>query len=119
MVPSGPSRPILRTRRQFQHRLSRQEAQDLANAYASGSTIKELAARFHINRTTVMSILQRHGTKTRYRLLDDEQIDRVAALYVSGISLSRLSHEFAVSIETVRNALLRAGAQLRPRPGWK
>jgi DNA-binding NarL/FixJ family response regulator len=47
--------------RQIQVRLGPREADELAAAYRVGKTIKELARRFAIHRTTVKATLERSG----------------------------------------------------------
>jgi hypothetical protein len=46
-------------RHQVQHRLSGAEVEVLVRDYLEGSTIKELAGRFRIHRSTVMELLEK------------------------------------------------------------
>ena len=119
MAISDSPTPIQRTRRQSQHRLSLGEARQLAAAYQGGTTINELADRYKIHRTTVMSILHRDAINTRYRLLSDRQLSQAIELYAQGLSLLNVSRQLGVNHGTVRRALLKAGVAIRPRHGWQ
>lgn len=78
--------------------------------------IDELAGRFGIHRTTVMTHLDRHGVERRTGNVQ-RRIDEALRLYESGWSLARIGTEFGVNAETARRALRGAGVSMRPRPG--
>ena len=52
---------------QTQVRLNPDQAKELATAYRAGRTIKELAQRFGVHRTTVSTLLRRFGVEQRPR----------------------------------------------------
>jgi hypothetical protein len=72
-----------------------------------------LAKAFTIDRRTVSAILDRHGIRRRYNLLDADAIAEAARLYESGWSLARLADHFGVAARTVQNGLVKAGVPRR------
>jgi AraC-like DNA-binding protein len=93
--------------------LSTTEIAELVDSYRSGATVKDLAARFGVHRTTVTQHLRRDGTTTRRRGLDDDQIEHAVRLYRQGSSLARVGERLNVHAEIVRQALLVRGVQRR------
>ena len=87
---------------------------ELIVAYQEGAKIKDLARRFGVHRTTVTSLLLRHGVEVRHLGLTPDQIRDAALLYRDGWSLARLGEKFGVDDMTVRRYLLLAGVVLRP-----
>jgi len=77
----------------------------LIDAYKSGGTLKELAARFGVHRVTVPAPLQRAGVALRRGGLDGLQIREAALLYEAGWSSGRLAKHFGVSADTVLGKL--------------
>jgi DNA-binding MarR family transcriptional regulator len=64
MAALGASRRIdALTSRQRQHRLDQTEAALLVAAYAEQKSIKDLAKKFEVHRTTVARVLRRAGVK--------------------------------------------------------
>jgi DNA-binding CsgD family transcriptional regulator len=91
---------------------------ELAAAYESGATTRELAARFSIHRNTVATHLERVGVQTRARRrLSPSEVDLAAQLYEEGWSAARLAKKLGVSDHTIRAALRKTGVRIRPRPG--
>jgi hypothetical protein len=107
----GPRRP-----RQRQRRLGMAEVMELIKAYEQQESIKELAQRFGIHRTTVTSLLRRHGVALRRSGLAPADVAEATHLYRHGWSLARLGAEFGVDPTTVWWALHAAGVVMRP-PG--
>jgi predicted DNA-binding protein (UPF0251 family) len=99
--------------RQTQIRLAPHEVTALAAVYRDGKTIKELAQRYGIHRTTVTALLSRQGVKLRRRGLTSEEIPGVALLYYEGWSLPRLGARFDVNAATVWRTLREAGIAMR------
>jgi DNA-binding CsgD family transcriptional regulator len=118
IVPDGPRKAKIQTRKQVQRRLRPREIDDLVTAYQAGISVYELADRHRIHRATVSLLLERRGVPRRYRLLEGERLGEAIGLYKGGQSLSTIGSGMGVSPETVRNVLIRAGVTLRPRPGW-
>jgi hypothetical protein len=56
----------LSTELSVQHRLEPDQAAELVTAYQQGITVRELAARYLINRTTVLGHLRRQGVPKRH-----------------------------------------------------
>ena len=61
MSTSEHPEPAPHEPRQLQHRLKPDEIDQLVEARKAGATIKELAAKFEIHRTTVMEHLKRRS----------------------------------------------------------
>jgi DNA invertase Pin-like site-specific DNA recombinase len=116
--PSGPKPVRTRTARKTARRLSSPDVHALVEAYGAGSSIYELARQFGIHRSTVSAILERKGVSRRYRLLEDDRLDRAVELYAAGKSLTDVGAALGVNRSTVALALKKSGASLRPRPGW-
>ncbi|WP_178138760.1 hypothetical protein [Ferrithrix thermotolerans] len=112
-----------RTRRsvQRQRRLAPSEITRLAQDYAAGSTVNQLAMRYGVHRTTVLNHLEQQGIDRRrtHRVLSKDDVARAAALYSSGRSLKATGSHFGVDAETIRREFKKAGVAIRPRRGWK
>jgi hypothetical protein len=113
--PGNPGQPRLTDgalcamRRAPQRRLTADEQSGLIAGYRDGQSVKELAARYHVHRTTVTAALLRCGEPLRPVGLSDDQVDEAARRYLNGWSLAMLGAAFTVDDETVRQALQRAG----------
>jgi DNA-directed RNA polymerase specialized sigma24 family protein len=117
MVPSGPSEVNLRTPKQVQRRLKTTEIVELVAHYQAGTKVKDLAARYRINRNTVIGHINRAGVRRHYPALVSEEIMEAAQLYRSGWSLAAIGGHFGVNASTVRTALLRVGVAMRDCQG--
>jgi DNA invertase Pin-like site-specific DNA recombinase len=110
--------------RTIQRRLTPEQVTELGDAYRAGSTVRQVAARFGINRTTVLEHLDRLGIPRRanQRKLTDQQVAEARRLYEEGQSLADLGSRFGVHSETVRRELSRVGVVIRPagrRQVWR
>jgi hypothetical protein len=94
-------------------RLDTSAAGELIDAYRAGAKIKDLARRFDVHRTTVTSLLCRHGIERRPVGLSPDQARDAARLYGDGWSPARLGEKFGVDDMTVRRYLLLAGVVMR------
>ncbi len=103
--------------RQVQRRLTAEQVEQLVCAYQAGASMKELAARWRLHRTTVASQLRLAGVALRRQGIPAEQLGEAVRLYVEGWSCQRLAERYRCDDETVRQALKRAGVTLR-RP-WE
>ena len=63
------------------------------------------------------AVLKRNGAATRYRILDEGQIDEAVRFYESGQSLARISEKLGVSARTVRSRLLEREVAMRDSHG--
>lgn len=99
-------------------RLKDHEVKELVAAYEAGSTLRQLAERFKIERRTVSNILKRQGVSTRWRRLSEADVDKAEHLYAQGWSTARIADLFKVDPETVRLRLRKRGAQMRD-PHWR
>jgi transposase len=98
---------------QRQHRLSQAEIAELIVAYHQGQSIRQLARRFKVHRTTVTALLRRQGIELRQAGLAPAAIPAAASLYGQGWSLARLGERFGVDAATVWRALRAAGVEMR------
>ena len=89
----------------------------LVAGYEAGTSMKELAAEFGINRLTVSSHLRRTGVPIRRGGLDHEQASEAAGLYSDGWSSGRWAERFNASADSVLKALRSKGVPIRPRRG--
>jgi DNA-directed RNA polymerase specialized sigma24 family protein len=94
-------------------RLKDHEIKELVAAYEAGSTLRQLAERFKIERRTVSKILKRQGVATRWRRLSEADIDKAEHLYAQGWSSARIADLLKVDPETVRLRLRKRGVQMR------
>jgi hypothetical protein len=94
-------------------RLDAQATAELIDAYKAGAKINDLARRFGVHRTTVTSLLLRHGIELRPVGMSPDQALDAARLYRDGWSLRRLGEKFGAADMTVRRYLLLAGVVMR------
>jgi hypothetical protein len=117
MVPAGPIGAVPRTKKQVQKRLTAGELEDFSTAYRAGSSIRELAQFFKINRTTVHAHVDTLGLPRRYPRLTRADVQEAVEMYQAGRSLITVAEHFGVAGDTVALALRRAGVEIRPRTG--
>jgi lambda repressor-like predicted transcriptional regulator len=98
---------------QTQIRLNHHQADALAAAYTDGKSIKELAQRYGVHRTTVSALLRRFNVEFRQRGLAASDVTTAVRLYAQGWSLARLGERLQVDDMTVRRALLASGVMMR------
>jgi DNA-binding CsgD family transcriptional regulator len=99
---------------QQQRRLTSDEQAALCAAYKAGATMRELAERHDVHRTTVSMILTRSRVELRRQGLTDAQVGDASRRYAAGDSCAELARRYQVDPETVRLALRRVGAMPRP-----
>ena len=99
----------------WRRRLSQEDREEIAAAYAGGESTYALAKRYGINRQTVSGIVEQLGRRTRYRNLCAEQVQDAVQGYESGLSMQNLADRYGVGISTMRAALLGAGVTPRVR----
>jgi transposase-like protein len=117
MVPEGPVGGTPRTKRQVQRRLTARELEEFSAAYRTGSSIRELAQYFKINRTTAHAHVEALGLPRRYPRLTPANVKEAAEMYQSGKSLMAVANHFGVAGDTVALALRKAGVEIRRRKG--
>ena len=91
------------------------EIDDLAEAYKAGTSIKDLAGEFEVDRSTILKYLQGMDIQRRRPALDSEQCKEVCRLYQGGLNSSEIGQIFNVSPDTVLRALRRARVRIRNR----
>jgi hypothetical protein len=79
----------LRTELSVHRRLEPDQVAELVAAYEQGITLKEMAARYRINRTTVLGHLRRQGVPKRHpEPIANGDTDRAVRLYSAGASVA-------------------------------
>jgi DNA-directed RNA polymerase specialized sigma24 family protein len=91
------------------------EIDDLAEAYKAGTSIKDLADEFEVDRSTVLKKLVGMDIPRRRPALDPEQCEQVCRLYEGGMNSTEIGRLFDVSADTVLRALRRARIKIRIR----
>jgi transposase-like protein len=115
MVPADPVGGVPRTKKQVQKRLAAGELEAFSTAYRAGSSIRELAQFFKINRTTVHAHVDALGLPRRYPRLTPADVKEAAEMYQAGRSLIAIGGHFGVASDTVALALRRAGVAIRSK----
>lgn len=103
---------------QPQRRLKPAEVDALLAAYLGGDLVRDIAARFGVNRTTVMGHVKRRGVPRRRECgWGPEELAFAARLYAEGHSLAAVGRRLGVDKSTVSNRFRRAGLPVRARRG--
>lgn len=98
-------------------RLTEVQVRELAEAREAGMEINDLAERFGIDRSTVITHLRRAGVpgrKRQGRSLDPCGLLAAGELYAQGASLVEVGVAFDVDRRYLRKVLPEAGFALRP-----
>ncbi len=106
------TRPVSKPRLP-QRRLTPPEIHQLLAEYQSGDSMKTLATRWGVHRTTVAGHLRRGDVHLRRQGVPDDDLAEAARLYGEGWSCLRLADRYDCAGETIRQALIQAGTQLR------
>ncbi len=115
--PEAPVASPLKTR-QRQHRLSDAELDELEAAYRAGELIDDLAARFDVNRATVIDAMRRRGVPGRWSVvMTPEKVSEARKLYEGGLSLQKVADRLGVSVRTIHPALQKVGVEFRDTRG--
>lgn len=111
--------PVVQRPRQQQRRLAADQIDEVVARYADGASIDALAREYEINRTTVISHLERNGIERRRnpRKMTDAKVRAAATRYTSGRSLATVATEFEVCERTLRREFEQAGIKVRTRRG--
>ena len=97
-------------------RLGTGEAEEIVSLYRGGETIVSLAARFRVDRSTVMRQLRKAGVP-KYAGWTDNVTDDARALYEAGHSLADISQLLGWPPTTIGRHLKAVGVEMRPK-GW-
>ncbi|MBB0242693.1 helix-turn-helix domain-containing protein [Streptomyces alkaliphilus] len=88
---------------------------ELTEAYRGGATLKELARRYGLHRSTVDRHLERAGVHKRPMVkMTPARVAEARKPYEQGWSTARIGRELYVDASTVCKTLKRAGVQMRP-----
>ncbi|RXZ86127.1 helix-turn-helix domain-containing protein [Agromyces atrinae] len=70
-----------------------------------------------VHRTTIRTVLDRHGIAPRDTQISDTDVARAAALYESGQSLATIGAQLGFNPQTISNRLRQIGVALRDPHG--
>ncbi|WP_203338768.1 helix-turn-helix domain-containing protein [Nocardioides limicola] len=115
-VTSHPQRLESGETRQRQIHLPPARQQQLVDHYKAGATQRELAREYGIHRTTVSSILDRHGAERRCGLHPD-LVDEAVMRYEEGQSLATIGRALGADPGTVKARLVERGVAMRDTHG--
>lgn len=115
-VTSFPRRTGSGSTRQRQVHLPAKRQMELVDRYKAGATQRELAREYGVHRTTVSSILDRHGAERR-RGLHPDLIDEAVERYASGQSLATIGRALGADDGTVKARLVERGVAMRDTQG--
>ena len=99
-------RPVPSVRKK-QARLTDSDRIEVLERYVAGEAATALAEEFGVHRATIFSFLRRVGIRTRYRILNEDDVDVARTMYESGQSLASIGEHFGVSDRTVLNVFRR------------
>ena len=77
----------------------------MAARYAAGATVRQLAAEYGCNRTTVSARLKDDGVPMRLQSPTSETVDSMVRLYESGLSIPEVGKKLGFCANTVRTYL--------------
>src|ERR1039458_176640 len=100
-------------RTQVHRRLRPAKIEDLVAVYQAGATACQLADRFRIHRTTVLSLLERQSVARRNRSLSFAQVVQARELYAARQSRAKVGKQLGCHASTGRLAPLHAGVRMR------
>jgi hypothetical protein len=103
-----------------QRRLSTSDVDDICERYTNGSSIEDLARSQGVNRTTIISHLDKQGVPRRriVRKMTDTLVADAATMYRGGRSLKTVADKFKVDTRTLGGEFRKARVPIRPRQGW-
>lgn len=107
--------PVAENSPRPQTRLSVPNRAALAEQYAKGVPVDELARRFGVHRATVHRLAAQAGVSSRRRGLDEPGRRDAARLYEQGMTLEEVAAELRVGDVTVRSAVVACGGTIRSR----
>ena len=106
--PAAPDYEAKAAIRQEQRRLKRIEVKTLVAEYRGGMSTYQLAAKWKINRHTVVAILDRNGVKQRSysAKLSEAELTEASALRREGWSVNALARRYGISPGTMKKRLV-------------
>ncbi|NYD68713.1 helix-turn-helix domain-containing protein [Agromyces atrinae] len=121
LVAKARSETVVREAREVPPRRPKSLDADIQGAivdrYLAGRTMKALAAEMKVHRTTIRTVLDRHGIAPRDTQISDTDVARAAALYESGQSLATIGAQLGFNPQTISNRLRQIGVALRDPHG--
>ena len=103
--------------RKIARRLSRTTVEQLINAYRDGTSTAQLATRFGISKTAILTLLNNRDVPRRFQSMLADDIDNVERLYLAGHSLASCSRLTGFAASTIRDALHERGTPMRAPGG--
>ena len=101
----APTVPV----RQRQTRLTAEQVSELVQLYQAGQSVRQLAERFSLHKTTVSKQLEDHGIVRRATppSLTKQQVEQAVHRHRAGESCASIARSFGVHPETVRRRVVR------------
>jgi len=109
--------PANRQPRRVIHRLTATEVDTALAEYSAGATLRELGARFRVDRTAVARALKARGVRLRRMPMTPAEVREAAVLYREGLSLAQVAHCLGHRMTTVHLRLREVGVQMRDAHG--
>ncbi|WP_327098202.1 hypothetical protein OIE68_04965 [Nocardia vinacea] len=103
--------------RNIERRLTATSVRELIHAYVDGASTAQLAARYGISKTAVLTLLTNREVPRRYQSMAPDDVDHTERLYLSGHSLASCSRLTGFPASTIRDALRQRGTPMRPPRG--
>lgn len=85
--------------------------------FRDGVSVKHLAARVDVSRTTICAVLDAVGVARPSQRMTAREIAEAVDLYGQGLSIDAVGNLVGRSAPTVRNALLAEGVVIRDTKG--
>jgi hypothetical protein len=95
--------------------LSESQRSEVLDRYLAGEPATALAQEFGVHFATVFSFVRRAGVRTRYRILNEQDVTIARQMHEAGQSFAAIGDHFGVAQRTVLNAFRRAGVPTRGR----
>jgi len=102
-----------KTPHRIDRRFGKSGIAQLCKDYEAGKSARQLAAKYHISKTSVQRLLQKHGISLRRQGLTPDQLQRATELYQAGKSIPEVSEAMALSQNVVYYGLKQAGVVMR------
>lgn len=96
--------------RRLDVRLSEPVVQQLLADYQAGSTGRQLAERYELARSTVISLLRKHGVEIRHPRVTPAEVAEMVRLYQAGVQQVEIAARFGRDPGNIWHVLKRAGA---------
>ncbi len=105
--------------RRGKRRVTPEVRAQIAERRRAGAQVKQLAASFGLNRSTINDILRAEGVPPYKPVVGPEHRDQIIQLYADGLSIAQVACRYGVSDDVMYLAFKRLAIPTRPRRGGK